>query len=63
MGKCKAIQTDVGTFEQNQAYSKPCVNLAYLEPWYIQNISHKGVGDREFLIYLLIYSNKLAYCS
>ena len=20
-----------------QAYSKPCVTLAYLEPWYIQN--------------------------
>ena len=46
MGKCKtkAIQTDLGTFRHNQAfpgiiqaYSKPCVTLAYLEPWYIQN--------------------------
>ena len=46
MGKCKtkAIQTDLGTFKQNQAYpgiilaySKPCVTLAYLQPWYIQN--------------------------
>ena len=24
-------------------------------------IARKGAGDREFLIYLLIYSNKLAY--
>ena len=39
MGKCKtrAIQTDLGTFRHNQAYSKPCVNLAYSEPWYIHN--------------------------
>ena len=46
MGKCKtkAIQTDLDTFTHNQAYpgiiqtySKPCVTLAYLEPWYIQN--------------------------
>ena len=39
MGKCKtkAIQTDLGTFRHSQAYSKPCVNLAYSEPWYIQN--------------------------
>ena len=46
MGKCKtkAIQTDLGTFRHNQAYpgiiqaySKPCVTLAYLDPWYIQN--------------------------
>ena len=38
MGKCKtkAIQTDLGTFRHNQAYSIPCVNLAYSEPWYIQ---------------------------
>ena len=45
MGKCiaKAIQTDLGTFRHNQvypgiiqAYSKPCITLAYLEPWYIQ---------------------------
>ena len=41
MGKCKtkAIQTDLATFRHNQAYpgiiqaySKPCVTLAYLEP-------------------------------
>ena len=46
MGKCKtkAIQTDLGTFRHNQAYpgiiqaySKPCVTLAYSKPWYIQN--------------------------
>ena len=39
MGKCKtkAIQTDLGTFRHNQAYSKPFVSLAYSEPWYIQN--------------------------
>ena len=24
-------------------------------------MAHEGAGDREFLIYLLIYSNKLAY--
>ena len=45
--KTKAIQTDLGTIRHNQAYpgiiqvystySKPCVTLAYLEPWYIQN--------------------------
>ena len=42
--KTKAIQTDFGTSRHNQvypeiiqAYSKPCVNLAYLEPWYFQN--------------------------
>ena len=39
MGKCKtkAIQTDLGTLRHNQVYSKPCVNLTYSEPWYIQN--------------------------
>ena len=39
MGKCKAkaIQTDLGTFRHSQAYSKPYVNLACSEPWYIQN--------------------------
>ena len=39
MGKCKtkAIQTDLGTFRHNEASSKPCVSLAYSEPWYIQN--------------------------
>ena len=46
MDKCKtkAIQTGFGTFRHNQAYpgitqaySKPCVTLTYLEPWYIQN--------------------------
>ena len=38
------MQTDFGTFKHNQAYpqiiqaySKPCVTLTYLEPWYIQN--------------------------
>ena len=52
MGKCKikAIQTDLGTFRDNQAYpgiiqtySKPCVTLTYSEPevyskpWHIHN--------------------------
>ena len=39
MCKCetKAIQTDLGTFRHSHAYSKPCVTLAYIEPWYIQN--------------------------
>ena len=39
MDKCKtkAMQTDLGTFRHNQAYSKPCVHLAYTEPCYIQN--------------------------
>ena len=34
MSKCKAkvIQTDLGTFRHNHAYSKPCVTMAYLEP-------------------------------
>ena len=26
-----------GLFRHVQAYSKPCVTLAYLQPWYIQN--------------------------
>ena len=40
----KAIWTDVGTFRRNQVYpriiqtySEPCVTLAYLERWCIQN--------------------------
>ena len=37
--KTKAIQTDLGTFRHNQAHSKPCVNRAYPEPWYIQNLN------------------------
>ena len=46
MGKCKrkGIQIYLVPFRHNQAYlgitqaySKPCVTLAYLEPWYIQN--------------------------
>ena len=46
VGKCKRknIQTDFDIFRPNQAcleiiqaYSKPCVTLAYLEPWCIQN--------------------------
>ena len=42
--KTKAIQTELGTFRHNQAYpgiiqaySKPCVPLAYLDLWYIHN--------------------------
>ena len=40
--KAKAIQTDLGTFGHNQAYtgiiqaySKPCVTQAHLKPWHI----------------------------
>ena len=38
MNKCKikTIQRDLGIFRHNHAYSKPCVTLAYSEPWYIQ---------------------------
>ena len=34
MGKCKAkaIQTDLATVRYDQAYSEPCVVLAYLKP-------------------------------
>ena len=39
-----SIQTDLDKYRHNQAYpeiaqaySKPCVTLAYLETWYIQN--------------------------
>ena len=39
MDKCKAkaIQVDLGTFRNIQAYSELCVTLTYLKPWYIQN--------------------------
>ena len=43
--KTKAIQTDLGTFRHNQsysdiiqliqAYSKPCVIMAFVELWYV----------------------------
>ena len=38
MDKCKtkAIQTGI-IQEIIQAYLEPCVTLAYLEPWHIQN--------------------------
>ena len=55
MGKCKtkAIQTDLGTFRDNQAYpgiiqaySKPCVTLVYLEPLaYLQLITFLVYGN------------------
>ena len=42
MGKCKtkSIQTGIirELFGHVQAYSEPCVTLAYLEPWYIHNL-------------------------
>ena len=55
MGKCKtkAIQTDLGTFRHSQAYSKPCVNLAYSEPWYIQNLEIFKTGN---IFRTLVYS-------
>ena len=46
MGKCKTIAIQTGLrifrhiqelFRHIQAYPRPCVTLAYLEPWYIQN--------------------------
>ena len=61
MGNCKAIaiQTYLDTFRHNQAYlgiiqaySKPCVTTAYLEPWYIQNVR---------LFRTLAYSKSEAY--
>ena len=67
MGKCKAkaIHTDLGTFRHNQtypgiiqAYSKPCVILAYLEPWYIQNSDILRTGS---IFGTLAYSEPEAY--
>ena len=65
----KAIQTDLGTFSYNQAYpgiiqvysqaySKSCVTLAYLEPWYIQNpdIFRTGSIFRTLAYSQLVYS-------
>ena len=54
MGECKtkAIQTDLGTFRHNQAYSKPCVNLAYSELWYIQN---PGIFKTRNIFRTLVY--------
>ena len=39
MGKCKTktSRTDLVIFRHNQAYSKLCVTLEYLELWYIQH--------------------------
>ena len=78
MGKCKtkAIQTDLGTFRHNQAYpgiiqaySKPCVTLAYLEPWYIQDpnifkirkIFGTLVYQNPGIFRALTYSKSMAY--
>ena len=70
MGKCKtkAIQTDLGTCRHNQAYLKPCVNLAYSEPWYIQYMSFKTRNIFRTLVQLepgilktLAYSKPKAY--
>ena len=46
MAKCKkGTQAHLGIFRHNQeyqeiiqAYSKPCVTLAYLQPWYTPGI-------------------------
>ena len=71
MGKCKtkAIQTDLGTFRHNQAYSETCVNLAYSEPWYIQNpdifktrnICRTLVHSEPGILKTLAYSKLKAY--
>ena len=67
MGKCKTkvIQTDLGTFRHNQAYpgiiqaySKPCITLAYLEPWYIQNPDIFKIRN---IFRTLAYSKSKAY--
>ena len=70
MGKCKtkAIQTDLHTFRHNQAYpgiiqaySKPCVTLAYLELWYIENpINQKDIQSPS-IFRILLYSEPKAY--
>ena len=56
MGKCKAkaIQTELGTFRHNQAYSKLCLNLAYSEPRYIQN---SGIFKSGNIFRTLVYWN------
>ena len=39
-----------------QGYSRPCINLTYSEPWYIQNQRH----SQNFVIFrLLVYSEPL----
>ena len=55
MGKCKskAIQTDLGAFRHNQAYSEPCVTMGYLEPWHIQN---PGIFRTRSIYRALVYS-------
>ena len=67
MDKCKtkAIQTGFGTFRHNQAYpgitqaySKPCVTLIYLEPWYIQN---PNIFKIRIIFRTLEYSKSKAY--
>ena len=70
MGECKAkaIQTNLGTFRRNQtypgiiqAYSKPCVTLAYLELWYIENpINQKDIQSPS-IFRILLYSEPKAY--
>ena len=64
MGKCKAkvIQTDLHTFRHNQAYpgiiqaySKPCVTLAYLELWHIQNPINQHIQSSS-IFRILLYS-------
>ena len=69
MGKCKAkaIHKDLDTFRYNQAYlgiiqaySKTCVTLTYLDPWYIQNpniFKIKNIDPQsEITIRILVYS-------
>ena len=50
--KTKAIQIDLGTVRQNQVHSKPCVNLAYSELWYIQN---PGIFKTRNIFRTLVY--------
>ena len=54
------LQPDLGTFRHKKAYpgiipaySKPCVTLAYLEPWYIQN---PDISKTRNLFRTLVYS-------
>ena len=56
--KTKLVQTDLGTFRHNHTYSKPCVTLAYLEPWYIQN---PDIFRTRSIFRTLAYSEPEAY--
>ena len=78
MSKCKSetIQAELGTFRHDQAYPRiiqaclrPCVTLAYLEPWYIRTLtypkpemySEPGYIQNPRIFTTLAYSKPKAY--